>query len=81
MSIVIERDGRKIYDDDFACQLRMSDKVCVRDLIDHLELIAQVPSMFGEGSSAAARGAINLINCLAELASINNVEELAVDCG
>lgn len=80
MSIQIVRDGRKIYDDDFAVELRASDKVLVRSLVDHLELVSQVPSMYGEATSSAARGAINLIYLLAEQAGVGNVEELAVDC-
>lgn len=81
MSIKIERDGRTIWDDDLAVQLRMgSGRVMAQDLIDHLELVAQVPTMYGEATSAAARGAINMIYVLAEQANINNVEELSVDC-
>ena len=80
MSIVIHRDGRKIYDDDFAVQLNISDTVLVRDVVDHLELVAQVPSMFGNGTSGAARGAINLIYVLAEMAGIGNIEDLGIDC-
>lgn len=80
MSIQIQREGRKVYDDDLAVQLHMSDTVCVRDLFDHLELVAQVPTMYGEATSAAARGAMNLIHVLAEQAGISDVEELGIRC-
>ena len=78
MSIKIQRNGHDVWDDDFALEIRQSDFVSVDKLIDHLELVAQVPTAFGEPTSAAARGAINLINVLAEQAGINNVDELGV---
>lgn len=84
MSIrIFTADGRKVYDDDLAVQLSIAKaeggEVPLSAIIDHLELIGQVPEAYGTSTAFAARAALTILRQLPP--EIVDLDEAAVPAG
>lgn len=69
MSIkIMTPDGRAVWDDDLAVEMTIArgegGTVPLSVVLDHLELIARVPALYGDATTYAVRTALELIHAL-----------------